>query len=803
VAIPGPAGPCGRRHGGARAGPPVRCRPTEPMAPRRRWPIGQCRVCLGWGEKPQFADCGGCSSWRGLHPELVACRRCGHVSHVNTDGLCRLCLITVRLEDPEWIADPTAGRPSQLLLILPGDRLPASQPLDRPIRGRPADRIRPVSWLERLRSASAEPVDDLRICPPSIRGQLLLFRSRRHLTDAHARRIKDRDLPDYIRLREVAIALAAERGFSAAWWRGTCLMLRLALAVREADGDDLIPQETLDELPRCRSAVADVLRHAGPGGTGLLRPRRGSRPVVLAKPHRSCQHCDCWGFRTRCPGCSMWQTQPDRHPVGDCVRCGRQGIPLGEGLCRACCLHIDQSGPQARAETWTQLWLGGDLAPRLALRTGILGYIAPQHKSRSRAAILRPQPPPISAYLIDPAQTALFEARRDWSCLSIGALDLLPTLTPGAEDLLEDFRQHVRGGGLDEQVRRIAARSLRILLAWIGADAPLHEADIWALPTDRPGTSARHVLSFLQQRGLLIPDPARQVDVHQRAIELRRQQLPAEIAEELRRWVLVLRGEGRRAHPPLPFETIRKYLGYLHPVLDEWAQQATSLREITTDDVQAALRQRPGQPGLDLASAVRSLFQALKQERLIFRDPTRGIRTTAIVRLPVPIPTDRLCGLIDRAEGPMAQLVVALVAIHGLGKRETPQLLLEDLDLPSGTLITRREMLRHKVYLDEITHPLAAAWLRERHLRWLHTTNPYLLISQQTAAMATRPPISSMVMTDIFRPLGLNPSKLRQDRILDEARHTADPVHLIRVFGIAAETAMRYVYAAHPERRST
>ena len=49
-------------------------------------------------------------------------------------------------------------------------------------------------------------------------------------------------------------------------------------------------------------------------------------------------------------------------------------------------------------------------------------------------------------------------------------------------------------------MRRIADRSLRILLAWIGADAPIREADIWALPADRPGTSARHVLGFLQQR---------------------------------------------------------------------------------------------------------------------------------------------------------------------------------------------------------------------------------------------------------------------------------------------------------------
>jgi hypothetical protein len=63
--------------------------------------------------------------------------------------------------------------------------------------------------------------------------------------------------------------------------------------------------------------------------------------------------------------------------------------------------------------------------------------------------------------------------------------------------------------------------------------------------------------------------------------------------------------------------------------------------------------------------------------------------------------------------------------------------------------------------------------------------------------------VSVMVINEIFRPLGTSPSKLRQDRILDEAKHAADPVHLMRVFGISAATAMKYVYTAHPERRST
>ena len=765
------------------------------------WPVGQCRVCLGWGEKPQYADCRACSTWRQLHPDRAPCRRCGHDSHVNTDGLCRLCLLNIRLHDPEWIAHPVGGRPSQLMLILPGDRLPTAQPLDRPLRGRAPDRTRPRSLLDQLRIASAEPVDDPRICPPAIRGQLLLFRPRRQLTDAHARRIKDRDLAGYDRLRETAIALAAERGLSTAWWRGTCLMLRLALAIREADGDDQIPEEALDDLPRFRNAVADVLRHAGLTGAGMLRPRRGTRAVVPRSPQRSCEHCDSWGIRAICEGCSSWR-HPG-HPVGDCTRCGREGIPLLGGLCRACCLHIDQHGPEARTQAWTQLWFGGELAPRLAVRSGTLGYVAPQQKARARAAARRPPAPPVSPHLAVPGQAVLFDARRDWSCIAVGSLDQLPSLTPAAQALLAEFREHARAQGWDEEVRRLAARSLRIVLAWVGADAPIHEADIRGISAGRPGTSARRMLQFLASRNLIIPDPAREIDFHEQAIEHRLRGFPLGIAGELRRWVLVLRGEGRRQHRPMAFETIRKYLGYLYPVLTAWSGRVTSLREITPDDIRHVLRQRPGQPAQDLASALRSLFRALKQERLIFRDPTRGISVPAVVRLPVPIATDRLRGLIDRAGGPMAQLTVALVAIHGLGKREVPRLLLADLDLPGGSLLIRRGLARHTVYLDELTRTLAIAWLRERHRRWPATANPHLLISQQTAAMDTLPPISSMVMTDIFRPLGLTPSRLRQDRILDEARHTADPVHLMRVFGISAATAMKYVYAAHPERRST
>ncbi|MGW2770763.1 hypothetical protein [Streptomyces sp. NPDC001275] len=49
-------------------------------------------------------------------------------------------------------------------------------------------------------------------------------------------------------------------------------------------------------------------------------------------------------------------------------------------------------------------------------------------------------------------------------------------------------------------------------------------------------------------------------------------------------------------------------------------------------------------------------------------------------------------------------------------------------------------------------------------------------------------------------PKGLTFDRLRQDRILDEAFTTGDPLKLMRLFGITEPTAMRYAAAAYPER---
>jgi hypothetical protein len=532
----------------------------------RRWPAGQCPVCLGWGQMRQYTCCAACSKWRRAFPGRAACQRCSRVSHVSLDGLCRPCLLIIRSEDPGWILRPEPGRPLQLAFLLPGVRLP----------------------------------------------------------------------------RASSLILPANRKDSQA-------------------------------------------------------------PAGLSTARRAIRHLRAWPAQ------------------------------------------------------------------------------------------------PVSPHLVDPAQGILFDARRDWSFLNAGELGQLPALTPAASALVDELDRQARAAGWASGSRNNATKTLRILLAWLGADAPIAEADIRAVHA-RPSTTIRRVLQFLRGRGMVIPDPGRPGTAVERTINQHIDALPDGIAGEVRQWVMVVRGQGRRAHRELPFSSVRSYLNCFCPVLAEWGQHMTSLREITRDDVQEALGHRPGVTAHNLLPALRSLFRALKQERVIFRDPASGITLPSMRRLPAPIPTDLLRGLIDRASIPVAKVAVALIAIHGLGKKETTLLLLEDLDPPRGQLDVRRPTGTHTVYLDELTRTLMTGWLRERRLRWPLTANPYLLVNRQTAEDTTGPPVSLNAIDTIFSGLGLTPSKVRQDRILDEARHTADPVHLMRVFGLSAHPAMKYVQAAHPDR---
>ncbi|MGN9844876.1 hypothetical protein ACTMTI_42790 [Nonomuraea sp. H19] len=164
--------------------------------------------------------------------------------------------------------------------------------------------------------------------------------------------------------------------------------------------------------------------------------------------------------------------------------------------------------------------------------------------------------------------------------------------------------------------------------------------------------------------------------------------------------------------------------------------------------------------------------------------------------MPVPLPDDQLRGLIDRVHAPIERLIVA---IHALHTKDLPALRLDGIDTARGTLTLRREHRWHTFYLDEFTHDLLAAWLKDRNQRWPTSANPHLFITTATA-FRDDAAISINSLTLIFRRVGINAHRIREDRLLHEATVTADPVHLIRVFGVCTGTAMRYIQAAHPER---
>lgn len=80
------------------------------------------------------------------------------------------------------------------------------------------------------------------------------------------------------------------------------------------------------------------------------------------------------------------------------------------------------------------------------------------------------------------------------------------------------------------------------------------------------------------------------------------------------------------------------------------------------------------------------------------------------------------------------------------------------------------------------------------------STNPHLLVSQQTALDTNHPSVAVSTLKGACPSRELSLWQLREDRILDEARLSADPLRLMRLFGISTGAAMRYISAAHPEK---
>src|SRR6266540_1405379 len=243
-------------------------------------------------------------------------------------------------------------------------------------------------------------------------------------------------------------------------------MARLALAARDPD-ERLVCEEALDQLPAQlrRRDLAEALSRAGllrpRPGLGLAPARLARRPPAAcrrrlprpAHPLRSCEHCLAW--------------TGDGKRICDC--CRDCHLVLAQ---HALAGHDTDGRPGGQGD---QLWFGGGAAPQLwTSQPGAYDHKQGRRATRQRrAAQAREAARLVSAALVDPDQLALFEApRRDWRWVDRTAL---PALTGPAQQLLDEFDQFARAQSWTPAIRAFHLRSLRLLLAWLGAAAPIHE----------------------------------------------------------------------------------------------------------------------------------------------------------------------------------------------------------------------------------------------------------------------------------------------------------------------------------------
>ncbi|MGW0821920.1 hypothetical protein [Streptomyces sp. NPDC002845] len=631
-------------------------------------------------------------------------------------------------------------------------------------------------------------------------GQLPLFTLPRTLTDATVRALATRTVSGWDQAQPVLEALTAERGLTRAWYYLAAKMVRLALAVREADGFTTAPETLLRDLPTNGDTVCLVLLRAGllaaPQPQHLSQVGQPQPPDVDPVRNswfapRRCSDCQAWMPGRRCAGflcdpCRYWR---ERQRPGDCTRCRRDGLPLRADHCRTCHPHheADQMRPTAVAAT----------QPAIDLPVGADRRTMPLQDDK-----LPPMPADVPpAATVCPGQEILFTMRRNWLPVLARLRSWPPgelPLTDAAAALVEDFaelRRNQQTSGFRKNIR-----TLTILGYWLGVENAVHERDVQDLARLDTHLAAKPVCQFLRARGLLVDDPELHQDSDLAWIETALQALPQRVADEVRAWADVLRGQGPRENEPRSWYGIRRYLTTLQPTLTAWtAAGMTTLRENTPDHLQDALEHLAGTTRRQLATSLRSLFRALKRKRLIFHDPARHLAVGELTSTPRPVPSDLLAGLLDHTATPFARLTIALAAIHAVPTTEIRTARTADLNLARGTLELRRGLLRHTLYLEELTHRLTADWLTYRHQRWPASANPHLLVSQKTALDPDHPAVHRNTLQQVL-PKGLTLDRLRQDRILDEAFATGDPLKLMRLFGITEQTAMRYVGTAYPER---
>lgn len=504
----------------------------------------------------------------------------------------------------------------------------------------------------------------------------------------------------------------------------------------------------------------------------------------------SCIGCLAWGvypqYRLTCWTCRTWRT---RYPEGVCKYCGRFSRIGEQQACRLCLEQarlvqepgrpLDLAAANSHGQ---QLFFANLVSKRPHLpRPAPVAWRNPPRNDL-------PHPPGSQfggdAWLQEP----LFDATPDPDAVRARALTLDSDLTRYCRAIVHD---HARRYGWTVRQRNAVISSLRILQTLRPTPtAMVRASDVIGLR--RYDGTITSTLDVLTEAGLLIEDVPTKIESY---LADQTRTLPPTMRQHLELWLQIMIGGSRQAPRVLPRDptTVEFYLRGMAPIVQGWAANGhESFAGVTRADVAAAVagitQPRTGRHAAELG--LKSLFRTLKGRRLIFADPTRGLKPTPVATN-IPLPLDPAL-IRDELNSPnrAVALAVALVAFHALRRDQIRHLRLTDIADGRLTLGQRHIPLAAPV------RSRLAAWLDHRNQTWPNTANPHLLITRKTAPRLT-PVGASFPWLDS----ALRCNALREDRILNEIHATGGDVRRISdLFGLTISGTIRYLDTIeHPD----
>ncbi|RKO21800.1 hypothetical protein D7Z96_15150 [Pseudarthrobacter phenanthrenivorans] len=501
----------------------------------------------------------------------------------------------------------------------------------------------------------------------------------------------------------------------------------------------------------------------------------------------SCKGCLAWGVYRRynwtCWPCRWWNSH---YPEGVCDFCGRTAR-IGER--RACRLCLEQ------ARMVQMPGHGLDLAG--ANKDGHQLFFANMSFHRRGA-------PPLS-----PDQRAPWKLRDKHNLPGAGpAADLGVQMTlfdmapdpkvVAARVRREDndltrycaaiVREHATRAGWSKRQRNDVTRSLRILQGL----RPTPTAKVRATDVLQLRQYSGNVIStidVLAAAGLLIEDRPTRVE---RYFAAKTSTLPPVMKDQLEVWLEVLTNGAHQPPRQIPRDpkTIIAHILGIEPIIHAWAEAGfQSFAEVTRADITAALNETKARRHI-AGNGLKSLFTTLKGRRLIFANPTRGMKASPkATNTPLALDAAVIRGELN-SPNPVVALAVALVAFHALTSQQVRELKLTDIR--DGHLV----LADRYIPLAGPVRTRLAAWLDHRNRTWPGTANAHLLINRRTAPRLL--PVSSQFP---WSGLTLRPRVLREDRILHEIHATGGDVRRVcDLFGLSVEGATRYLNTLeHPD----